>query len=341
MKISIIVPVYNVERYLKDCLDSLVKQTWKDIEIIIINDGSTDGSAAICESYLSDSRVVYRYQENAGVSAARNLGLSLATGDYIGFVDSDDWLELDAMERLQGETADIVLFNYFRGDRKHIEPLTDGVYSREALFPKMIGYIDENGEISYISHAVYMRLFKKKLIEENYIRFNPQYQNGEDLLFAYEATMKAEMISVRCSDYLYHYRPVQNSLSTSYINNYWANRKNIIKEIYNMIESDILLDQMPLRIFLWTVVGIEQELKISKERLEKIKEIVSDPICGQFIGKLDINVLKKKNQCYYIKISNGDYKGIVRDYKKEQRVWKLKRFLGKIKRAVYRIFSKK
>lgn len=107
MKVSIIVPVYNAAPYLRECIDSLVNQTWKDIEVILVNDGSTDASGEICESYLDDPRVIYYYQVNAGVSAARNAGLDLATGKYICFVDSDDWLELDAIERLQNENADV------------------------------------------------------------------------------------------------------------------------------------------------------------------------------------------------------------------------------------------
>ena len=100
-KVSIIVPVYNVEKYLKRCLDSLVNQTLKDIEIICINDGSTDGSLAILDEYVrNDDRIVVINQENSGLSVARNNGIGVAKGEYLGFVDSDDWVSEDYFEKL-------------------------------------------------------------------------------------------------------------------------------------------------------------------------------------------------------------------------------------------------
>lgn len=100
-KVSIIVPVYNVEKYLKRCLDSLVNQTLKDIEIICVNDGSTDGSLAILDEYVrNDDRVVVINQENSGQSVARNRGIDVAKGEYLGFVDSDDWVSEDYFEKL-------------------------------------------------------------------------------------------------------------------------------------------------------------------------------------------------------------------------------------------------
>lgn len=100
-KVSIIVPVYNVEKYLRKCLDSLINQTLKDIEIICINDGSTDKSLEILEEYKNrDSRIILLNQENSGQSIARNNGIKKATGEYIGFVDPDDWVDLDYYEKL-------------------------------------------------------------------------------------------------------------------------------------------------------------------------------------------------------------------------------------------------
>ncbi len=99
--VSIIVPVYNVEKYLERCLDSLINQTLKDIEIICVNDGSKDNSANILEKYTKkDNRIIVLNQENAGLSVARNTGMKVVKGEYIGFVDSDDWVDLDFFEKL-------------------------------------------------------------------------------------------------------------------------------------------------------------------------------------------------------------------------------------------------
>ena len=119
IKVSIVVPVYNVEQFLPDCLDSLTNQTLKDIEIICVNDGSPDNSLKILEEYAqNDDRVKIITQENQGVSAARNAGLKTAVGEYIGFVDPDDWIDLDFYSKLydaiQESNADISVATIMR-----------------------------------------------------------------------------------------------------------------------------------------------------------------------------------------------------------------------------------
>lgn len=120
--VSIIVPVYNVLPYLRQALDSAVSQTYCNLEILVVNDGSTDGSEEICDEYaVCDPRVRVVHQENRGLSAARNAGIDLATGDYLLFLDSDDWLELDAVEILMREAvttgADVVCCQHLREER--------------------------------------------------------------------------------------------------------------------------------------------------------------------------------------------------------------------------------
>ena len=99
-KVSVIVPVYNAEKYLEKCVNSIVNQTYKNLEIILINDGSKDNSLALCKKFNADARVVVIDQENRGAAGARNSGISVATGDYISFVDADDWVENSFIEKL-------------------------------------------------------------------------------------------------------------------------------------------------------------------------------------------------------------------------------------------------
>ena len=115
--ISVIVPIYNVEPYLGECLDSLCGQTLRNIEIIGVDDGSTDGSGALLDEYAAkDKRIIAVHQKNAGVSAARNAGMRLARGEYLAFVDGDDWRERtayeDILQKLQGRRPDIVIFRH-------------------------------------------------------------------------------------------------------------------------------------------------------------------------------------------------------------------------------------
>ena len=115
--ISVIVPIYNVEPYLSECLDSLCGQTLRNIEIIGVDDGSTDGSGALLDEYAAkDKRIIAVHQKNAGVSAARNAGMRLARGEYLAFVDGDDWMERtayeDILQKLQGRRPDIVIFRH-------------------------------------------------------------------------------------------------------------------------------------------------------------------------------------------------------------------------------------
>ena len=122
-KITVIVPVYNVEHYLDKCLDSVIKQTYKNIEIIVVNDGSTDNSGEICQEYAQkDNRIVYIEKENGGLSDARNAGLDQMTGSYVTFVDSDDWIEQDYVETLYQKIteyqADIAIGNYYSFDEE-------------------------------------------------------------------------------------------------------------------------------------------------------------------------------------------------------------------------------
>lgn len=343
MKVSIIIPVYNAERYLKKCLDSVVGQTESDIELIIVNDGSKDGSASICKQYLTDSRVKYYYQENAGPAVAMNFGLSVAIGEYVWFVDADDWIEEDAVERLINETSDMVIFNFYRGyAQKHNEPIPDGIYDYEGIqnviYPYLLSYIDSAGDVNYIFHNTWMRLYKRVFLKENNISFVPSVRNGLDLLFTFEATVKAKNISVKFNDYLYHYMPADKSMTSSYVEKYWERRKEIIKNMYELIPSNILYDQMPLRIFSWAVTGIENELKYTQGRKENIRAIVTDPICDTFKWKLDISRLNETNQKYYEQICNEDVNGIWLTYKKRKIKSKYRNMIKKFKRFVKKIF---
>lgn len=184
VKISIIVPVYNVEKYLKKCLDSLVNQTLKDIEIICINDGSTDSSLNILNEYAkNDGRIKLINQVNLGVSAARNAGLAAALGEYVMFVDSDDYLELMACEMLfdkvQKDDCDLLVFNHFQmvGNNKIIDEALESIDVK-----KSFQFLEAPNEFFTINTGIWGKLYKNR----NLKFLDITLKKAEDTLFFWQ-----------------------------------------------------------------------------------------------------------------------------------------------------------
>ncbi len=196
-KVSIIVPIYNEEENLRKCIESLINQTYKELEIILINDGSTDKSKEIIESF-KDKRIIAIDKKNTGISDTRNKGIDKSTGDYIMFVDSDDYLELNCIERLietaEKENSEIVMFNYYlETPSKRIEIKLPKIEARNLKEDKDL--------LTKIHLGPCTKIFKAELIKDNLFPLNLKY---EDVPFVVEAVIKAGKISF-IPDYLYHY----------------------------------------------------------------------------------------------------------------------------------------
>lgn len=224
--ISIIVPVYNVEKFLPQCLDSLVNQTYRDIEIIGVNDGSTDGSLVILEQYAAkDERIKIISRKNRGASESRNESIEQAHGEWLMFVDSDDWLEPNTCERVMeviGD-ADMVFFSYIREFRttsapKHIfglEPMTFKGNGIDWLFERLIAPKDKElrdpSKLDSLS-TVWGKLYKTDIIRQHSITFPSTDKTGtlEDLVFngKYFNHLKRANYLPDC---LYHYRKVNSN----------------------------------------------------------------------------------------------------------------------------------
>lgn len=203
--ISIIVPVYNVADYLDRCMDSILNQTYQELEIILVDDGSTDASSAKCDEYAErDSRIKVIHKKNGGLSDARNAGLELATGDYIGYVDSDDWIEPDMYACMHqacvGHGAQVAVCRYFSeyrdrtvsGGNGSIVPL-----SRDALLKIYI-----SGSEEYIIYnSVWSKLFRRDLVEGMVF---PKGRNSEDIMYTTRAFCRAER-AVYLDQCFYHY----------------------------------------------------------------------------------------------------------------------------------------
>jgi len=237
MLFSVIIPVYNMEQLLARCLDSLINQTYKDIEIILINDGSTDNSGKICDKYkLKNSRIIVIHQENAGVSAARNSGLDKANGDYISFVDPDDWVDPDMYsilaESIHKKEADIIRFNAYRKNEIINRLPFKNEYSEEQLDEKIILPLigSETFGGMFILGVLWLHLFKREVIEKNNIRFNKKLRRCEDRLFTLTVILHARNI-VFIDPVLYHYEVNEGSLSNKYDPLRWEQEKIYLTEL--------------------------------------------------------------------------------------------------------------
>ncbi len=232
-RVSIIIPCYNVERYLPQCLDSILNQTLKDLEIILINDGSTDSSGTIIDCYAhSDPRIIVVHQKNRGLSAARNRGLELASAPYILFIDSDDWIDPEMAEELyhkaEGTSADLVVCNYHEeqadGKTSDLLKLCEEVlYFKEInIYKYYFHLLSEAGHAGY----VWNKLYKKAIILQNGLFFSSSMtSSGEDALFNLCYFLHVRKVAVINSS-LYHYRirhnsnihSIQPEIITNYVN---------------------------------------------------------------------------------------------------------------------------
>ena len=222
VKVSVIVPVYNVEKYLKDCLNSVINQTLEDIEIICVNDGSTDNSLAILEDYAEkDSRIKIINQKNKGLSGARNTGMKHVQGEYILFLDSDDWLNDDALFELYWshlyDNLDMLFFqtvDYYEEDGRYELNQFGGMTAIDDSFEgKIFNYKDVAPIIFKMPHSAFNKLYSTSFLQRINASF-PEGINYEDLAFFYDVFLKAEKVSILKKELLF-YRIRENSISTS------------------------------------------------------------------------------------------------------------------------------
>lgn len=199
MKFSVIVPAYNVEKYLSKCIESITTQTYENLEIILINDGSPDDCLAIMQRYArQDSRIIVVSQENEGLSAARNAGLEIATGDYVAFVDSDDWIEPDMFSelerRIRQEMPDFICF------RLQYDNLNSGkcwIYGKPYSIASMEGsdqILRDVLEVKNIPTAAWSKVYSKRFLDDHSLKFKPGIIN-EDTLFSLQAACHAGKVS--------------------------------------------------------------------------------------------------------------------------------------------------
>ena len=234
--ISVIVPVHNVEPYIQKCLDSIINQTYRDLEILIIDDGSTDGSGKICDEYKdADDRIIVFHTENRGLGAARNLGLDNATGEWIGFVDSDDWIETDMYETLLKTAKEYGADAVECGYRKVYKKSSEIDFFQTGIIPesKALDALLE-GEISGL---VWNKIYKKMLFMG--VRF-PEGRDFEDISTSYKLIQNSRVAGVKQSFYNYTQRcsGISQCHNIKNLSDNWIAHRDRFNELYGMVSEE-------------------------------------------------------------------------------------------------------
>lgn len=295
--ISIIVPIYNVEKYLANCLDSLLAQTHKELEVILVNDGSKDKSLEICKAYAEkDTRIVVIDKINEGVSIARNTGIEAATGDYVAFIDPDDWVEPEAYASMLGQLkkweSPICLCNFYKDTKRRSQPkcfefkeeVLEGEAIREKLINNMIGMPDLLPKYVYVMGSVWRGLYNRNFLNSNELRFVPKLTIMEDLVFMVQTLLKCNKVAIDQGIW-YHY--VQHATSTLHTYNGQLWEDQLV--VYELLEQSLkdanlegdMRNRLDLRYIGMVLTAIKNETYIKKEgdfkeRIAHIKEIFTD-----------------------------------------------------------------
>lgn len=233
--ISVIVPIYNVAEYLEKCISSIIGQTYDKLQIILVDDGSTDESAKICNQYaVMDSRVTVIHKKNEGLVRARKSGLEIATGEYICYVDGDDWIEADMIENLSLDMikyeADMVVSSHYcdmAGDVQKVScKLVTGVYEAEDIIPVML-YAEEFYQFG-ISQFVWAKLFRKDILWDVQMHVDDEIRCGEDVAVTYPYILQTKKVYI--SDHTgYHYIQRRGSMVNCYDEAEFFRNKRLIR----------------------------------------------------------------------------------------------------------------
>ena len=324
--VSIIVPVYNVEKYLEHCINSLINQTYEKIEILLINDGSKDNSGKICDEYKKkDKRIKVFHKENEGLGLTRNFGIERAKGKYIVFVDSDDYLSTTAIETLMNYSKkyDTVIGGYTKvtneGKELFVEKYQKEEFTNEnvlnKLLPRLLGSLPNIKDSIFTT--VCARLYSAKIINDHNIRFKSEREmQSEDLGFQFDYFRYSKHACVIDAN-IYYYRYNPSSLTTIYKKNRFEETLKVYEYINKMIkllelpESAYLRNKKMLFVQIWATLSQENKKtskKSKKDRTNTIKRIINNELLQDAVNNYPINKLTFKQKIFVTIIKNKNYR---------------------------------
>ena len=306
-KVSVIVPVHNVELYLDKCIQSIINQTYKNLEIILVNDASIDNSLLICQKYAKqDNRIIVVNNNSCkGVSATKNCGLNIASGDYACFFDSDDYVELDFIEKLYHNIGnnDICIAGYitdeynYKNELISSKTITLNIDKIDNSFP-----LNNYGKLFALCMSLCNKMYNLNLINKYNLRFNERVSFGEDGLFNADFFFLTNNLSFL--NYAgYHYaRRNNHSLSTKFYDDYLILKTNALKRRYELLLywglDKVKCDEFKYNSYfniVWSELSNIKKRKYStKDRNNKIYQIISNQEIIDNVKKYKPNNLKEK-----------------------------------------------
>lgn len=308
--LSIIVPIYNVELYLRQCLDSILRQTFEDFELILVNDGSTDNSPNICDDYAArDARIIVVHKENGGLVSARKAGLSTAKGKYIGYVDSDDWIEADMYQALcdaaQAFNVDIVICdiieNYLDYEVKATQVVKPGLYQKDRMIKEVYPIMLYAGQYYQFGlfPSVSNKLFKKSLLEKFQYQVDDQIRMGEDVACTYPSLLNAKSIYLLDKQYLYHYRQNPSSMTASYDQQFFEKTLVLYKHLRELSLAPYFVNQLQYYLTYLVIAGVQNELhreneKTLREKRAFLKKMLKHRAINEVLQAICLNKLPFK-----------------------------------------------
>ena len=312
-KISVIIPVYNTAKYMEECLSSVLGQTLKDIEIILVDDGSTDGvSGALCDEYAQkDDRIKVLHKENGGLMSAWIAGVDIAKAPYLCFVDSDDWIDTDMLEKLYAHTdssfadAEIIAGNYIvekAGERrKETQAAKPGEYTGDALIALRNNLL--GNEVRPVTLSRCMKLISKELIQANIKYCNTDIVMGEDVNIMIPCLCDCKRLFILEDAHFYHYRLVGSSMAHAFSPKLIDNLKlndNTFKAIFKdkNIESGEL--QLNREFVLMLLVALKNALRSdSRDTAGMIRDIFLQEDIRKKVMSTDVDITSKANKLLY------------------------------------------
>jgi len=304
-KISVIVPIYNVEKYLKECLDSIINQTFQDIEIILINDGSTDNSLQIMQEYAkNDSRIIIINQENKGQSISRNSGIKYATSKYLSFIDADDFIEKSMFEKLykkkKKENSDIIKCRYRRV--KENSSYTS-IVSKINNFENKDSFFKDILSLNSLS-VIWDGLYKKELFVSNSLEFPIMYY--EDVAFCFKLFFYAKKISIS-DDILYNWRQRDGSITRSINNQQIKDIFKIFDITYDFLIKNSCYKQYKTEFISRCIIQLNRLIKKIEnfdnnpnKRYKYFNKVNKSKLSSSYFSPKNLEFLRKTNISLYL-----------------------------------------